>query len=309
MNLESTLKKLASAVALSGMLFSSSCAVAPRAFSSMEFEQDNDVIRDARRLSGIRHPGRYTLDVLEESNKNLTDTEYKKDLPLALFFFAEYDKPDPVFGILPLEFVAPKIADFIPGYKIMVFEATTTNEIKRYMERVAELYPQEGNIAGLALAGHGTGKKVLLSDDTKASKKAKKEYDMATKEGKSKDRMVALRNMMGLTDSHSLRRSLLFQVFTPYKKLFADDAIIFLGTCHGGKKDFEGRTYADAFAALFEGRTVYACDDVLTGFDYDLEDDHKVIPRSISLSHFVSDCTYVTQCTDECSFQRFMYAA
>ncbi|MBI2669293.1 hypothetical protein HYX14_05625 [Candidatus Woesearchaeota archaeon] len=87
-----------------------------------EFEEYEKITTDAFELpSRIRNPQRYSLDLLEESNRNWSDPTYNKDKPMAVFVMAVYDYENKL-GIRALEVETDKIDQFIPGYRVMLLE-------------------------------------------------------------------------------------------------------------------------------------------------------------------------------------------
>jgi hypothetical protein len=235
-----------------------------------EFERYTSVRERAHKLSGINNPQRYSTDLLEESNRNLTDANYKADKPLALFFVAQND--DVIYeltkigiNVRPLDVQTKDINQFTDSYKVMVFGFSNAHQISRHLRKVAELYDGKNTVAGMVIGGHGS----------------------------TTDIDSGYRYTLHNLSSYNASR-----IFEEFVDMFDEDATIVMSACNNGTGREEILNLANAVAGVFPKRTVHSCDGTLVNIRWNLGEDGKVNPDSLKLSKlgptgwpFV-DCTY-----------------
>ncbi len=237
--------------------------------SRPEFREYEDVIRRARDLSDIRFFHRYSKRLLEESNRNLIDPNYKADKPLAVFFMGLYETK--TFGVRALDVKVDEIEKFVEGYKVIVFESSSFYQMHLQMKKVEKLYEGKNKISGLMIGGHGTKDSITLGQ-------------------RSSD------------GDQMLYGNSVNSIFRNFESMFSEDAIVFLASCNNGEGREEELNIANTFAYTLPGRKVFSCTKVLVDFDYELDENNQIDPDSIKMTGLEGlipkDCTYVAQCDD-----------
>ncbi|MDP3990589.1 MAG: hypothetical protein Q8Q01_05290 [archaeon] len=235
----------------------------------------------------IINPQRYSMKVLEALNKRpLEDLEK----PTILFIMGKYDHSLP-FRIHPLEEKTDKIKDLLDRYRVVLYEVSGKEELRKAMIEfsINELFrngeaivkgKMKGKVAGLVFGAHGS-RYSLITD-----------IQEITFEGKTRE------------DEIIIHWDQLIRILSPYEKLFDKDAIVLFASCNAGEGRDRELNLANVAAYSLPGRKVYSCDRKLLDFDFEKKEDGNINPESLklySISRHLesSDCTYVAQCNNE----------
>ncbi len=247
------------------------------------YKRYKNTVNTAFRISNIRNVQRYSQKVLEESNKNLTNTNYKKGKPLAIFFMALYETTIPLklkaksellnlpknssFGIRPLDIKTGEIEKYTDNYKLIVFETGGALQMHSQVQKVANLYKGKARVAGVSIGAHGF----------------KGGFNLGYK---GRDKI--------------LRGDYVSHVFKPIKNMRMPQTMVVLPPCHSGHGRAQGDNMANAFARAFPGNNVYSCVNTTIWFSTNTDSKGKINPESIYMVGFDGqkpmDCTYVARC-------------
>lgn len=228
----------------------------------------NWVYHQSQELAGIRHPERFPLDVLEETNLNLLLPEYRLGDDLVVFFVSAYDYPlQPNQKILSeLRFFKRAIGSlsgFEQNYKLLVFESRDVLDIRMQLQKLEELYPFHG-IAALGAIGHGLEGMIQLNDELKPS------------------------------NNSCLNQENIGDIFGPYLKKLNEDAPVFLISCLNGNGKERKYNLANAAARAVPGHDIYSCTSPLTSVKFYFDRKGKLTKKPVELSSLLpqNSCIY-----------------
>lgn len=248
--------------------------------SEQEFQKYKRAVHLAHRFANITNVQRYSQEVLSETVLNLTDPNYKKGKPLAVFVMAEYENPiplklkakpsyltspnSPIFGIRPLDVKPSEVDKYMEGYKVVVFEAGNIWKIREQLSLVRGLYQGKSVVAGVSIGSHGTTEGFTL--------------------GARGNGRILVPDQVGFT-------------FKPLKGMYIPEAIFVLPACYGGHGRTTRDNMANSFARNHPNHSVYACDKTTIWFDTSTDSNGKVDQNSISMigidNNGIGDCTYI----------------
>ncbi|MGE3279338.1 MAG: hypothetical protein AB7J40_06215 [Candidatus Altimarinota bacterium] len=233
---------------------------------SVDFDAYVALCNSAKSTLGIMNPDRYDPDFLRAVLDNYNNPELLRDKPVILALLARKDRQS-IGGIQALNVETYRLQELARGYKVLVVETSTVNEILHHVNSLSQRgILRLGNLQGILIAGHGSTGMIDVG-------------------------LTVEQDFMKISrlNWYLMKNSPSYVVFASCE------------SGDGGMNGFDGfSNFANRAKLLFPSSDVLACNGYVVGIDFQTDDHGRIRDHSIRLKRLSdlfssSDTTYKPQ--------------